>query len=102
MSISVRVDMDIDPSDIYPDDIVYLVEDKIDEYRSRIRMAGDEKRKQSETELSKFISDLSEAMGIEADPEVMTIQDKLYKQAFDDIKKNFTLEEVQTFLNTKK
>lgn len=58
MNIRYTTDIEVNPEDIYDEDIIYLIQDKIDYYKTLIKMTGEEASKKYEVLLVNFKADI--------------------------------------------
>jgi len=101
ITTTVEVDVDIDYDDIPDDEVVDIVEERIETYRKNIekypQMAASKTKK-----LEEFISDIKETVGLARNSsEGSTLLDEMYNDAFKEIREKFSIHEVEAFLKSK-
>ena len=95
ITTTTEVEVDIYYDDISDDEVIEIIEDRIDNYRKSIdrypNVAASKKKK-----LNEFISNVKEAVGITTySNEERTLQDDLYEKAFEKLKSKYTLEQIE-------
>lgn len=103
MSITVTVDVDVDYDEFSNGDILDLIQDRIERYERQERYASTDKDKAAHQKNKKdFINEILESVNRDdlIKPEAGTLLDEQYNELFETMRSKYTLQELQTLLNT--